>query len=51
MDDGRGLDLARIRTKALTLGLVTPTELAAMSDDETCRFIFLPSFSTRLDRD
>ncbi len=45
-DDGRGLDLARIRTKALMQGLVTPAELAAMSEDQLCRFIFVPSFST-----
>lgn len=45
-DDGRGLDLARIRTKALMQGLATPAELAAMADDELCRFIFVPSFST-----
>ncbi len=45
-DDGRGLDLARIRTKALMQGLATPAELASMPDDELCRFIFVPSFST-----
>jgi two-component system, chemotaxis family, sensor kinase CheA len=45
-DDGHGLDLARIRTKALMQGLVTPAELTTMSDDQLCRFIFVPSFST-----
>jgi two-component system chemotaxis sensor kinase CheA len=45
-DDGRGLDLARIRAKALAKSLATPAELAVMPDDELCRFIFLPAFST-----
>ncbi|MCX7930974.1 MAG: chemotaxis protein CheW [Rhodovarius sp.] len=45
-DDGRGLDTARIREKALRLGLATEAELAAMSEAEIHRFIFRPGFST-----
>ncbi len=45
-DDGRGLDVARIRAKALTLGLATQDELARMTNDLVCRFIFAPGFST-----
>jgi two-component system chemotaxis sensor kinase CheA len=45
-DDGRGLDLARIRTKALSQGLATALEIASMPDDELCQFIFVPAFST-----
>ncbi|MDF2116774.1 chemotaxis protein CheW [Roseiarcaceae bacterium H3SJ34-1] len=45
-DDGRGLDLERIQRKALTQGLVTPAELAAMPAEEVYRFIFAPGFST-----
>jgi len=45
-DDGRGIDLPRIRAKVLAKGLATPAEVAAMSDDELCHFIFLPAFST-----
>ncbi len=45
-DDGRGLDVARIRQKALSNGLATEDELARMSDDLVCRFIFEPGFST-----
>lgn len=45
-DDGRGLDLERIQRKALTLGLVTPAELAAMPAEEIYRLIFAPGFST-----
>jgi two-component system, chemotaxis family, sensor kinase CheA len=45
-DDGRGLDLARIRAKALEQGFASEAELAAKSDSEICNFIFAPGFST-----
>ncbi len=45
-DDGRGLNTARIRAKALDLGLATEADLAAKSDAEICNFIFAPGFST-----
>ncbi len=45
-DDGRGLDVQRIREKALTLGLVSEEDLARMGNDELCRYIFSPGFST-----
>lgn len=45
-DDGRGLDVERIRRKAEALGLATADELAAMSNDDICRFVFAPGFST-----
>jgi two-component system, chemotaxis family, sensor kinase CheA len=45
-DDGRGLDTARIKAKALDLGLATEADLAAKSAAEICNFIFAPGFST-----
>jgi two-component system chemotaxis sensor kinase CheA len=45
-DDGRGLDTARIKAKALDLGLATEADLAAKSEAEICNFIFAPGFST-----
>jgi two-component system chemotaxis sensor kinase CheA len=45
-DDGRGLDTARIKAKALDLDLASETDLAAKSDAEICSFIFAPGFST-----
>ncbi len=45
-DDGRGINVARIREKALELGLTTEAELAAKSEAEICNFIFSPGFST-----
>jgi len=45
-DDGRGLDLDRIRQKALAQGLATEAELANLPEREIMRFIFHPGFST-----
>jgi len=45
-DDGRGLDLARIRGKAIEKGLIDKSAAAAKSDAEICNFIFAPGFST-----
>ncbi len=45
-DDGRGLDVDRIRAKALALGLASEAELSRMSNDMLCRYIFAPGFST-----
>jgi chemosensory pili system protein ChpA (sensor histidine kinase/response regulator) len=43
-DDGRGLDLARIRAKGLAQGLIEPN--AAPSDAELANLIFTPGFTT-----
>ncbi|MDQ1291152.1 MAG: Histidine kinase, partial [Nitrospirota bacterium] len=45
-DDGAGLDLKRIRTKAVNLGLARPEQVQAMPDSEVLKFIFAPGFST-----
>jgi two-component system, chemotaxis family, sensor kinase CheA len=45
-DDGRGLDLPRIRAKALEQGLASESDIAAKSDAEIGNFIFTPGFST-----
>ena len=45
-DDGRGLPLDKIKAKAVSKGLASEAELAAMSDDAIQRFIFAPGFST-----
>jgi two-component system, chemotaxis family, sensor kinase CheA len=45
-DDGRGLDVARIRAKALEQGLASEAEIAVKSDPEICNFIFAAGFST-----
>ncbi len=45
-DDGAGLDLKRIRTKAVNLGLASQERIQAMPDSEALKFIFAPGFST-----
>jgi two-component system, chemotaxis family, sensor kinase CheA len=45
-DDGRGLDVARIKNKAIETGFATEAEIAAKSDGEICNLIFAPGFST-----
>ena len=45
-DDGRGLDVERIRQKALANGLTSESALAAMSEQQILQFIFRPGFST-----
>ncbi len=45
-DDGRGLDAARIRAKAIETGLASEADLAGKSDGEISNFIFAPGFST-----
>ena len=45
-DDGRGLDLDRIRARALERGLVSDREARRMVPDDLARFIFHPGFST-----
>lgn len=45
-DDGRGLDLEKIKAKAVTQGLMTEQELFGASEAEICQLIFEPGFST-----
>src|SRR5690606_24804227 len=45
-DDGRGLNVDRIRRKALENGLASEAELERMSENQIQKFIFHPGFST-----
>jgi two-component system chemotaxis sensor kinase CheA len=45
-DDGRGLDVARIKAKAIAQNLTTEAEAASMTDAQIQRFVFMPGFST-----
>ncbi|MGA0605154.1 chemotaxis protein CheA [Phenylobacterium sp. VNQ135] len=45
-DDGRGLDMARLRETAAARGLASSEELGAMSDAAAADLIFRPGFST-----
>jgi two-component system, chemotaxis family, sensor kinase CheA len=47
LDDGRGLDLKRIKATAIKRGLHSENQLATMSDRQIQSLIFAPGFSTR----
>jgi len=46
IDDGAGIDPAKIAAKAIERGLISHTQLAAMTQREILHLIFLPGFST-----
>lgn len=43
-DDGRGIDVAKVKRKAIEKGLISPND--NLSDREAVELIFLPGFST-----
>ena len=45
-DDGNGIDVEKIRSKAIERGAVTPEQAEALTDKEVIDFLFQPSFST-----
>jgi len=46
-DDGRGLDLMKLKQKAVDLSLKTKKQVATMSDAQLASLIFEPAFSTQ----
>ncbi len=45
-DDGAGLDMERIRARAVERGLIRRDQLETMPDEEVAEIIFAPGFST-----
>ena len=45
-DDGRGINVDRVKEKAITNGLATEAEMEMLSDQQINQFIFKPGFST-----
>lgn len=45
-DDGGGIDVEKIKAKAIAMGVVRPELAAGMSESEAMKLIFLPGFST-----
>lgn len=45
-DDGAGINVDRVRAKAVERGLVPAERAAALSDEEAAQLVFLPGFST-----
>lgn len=46
VDDGAGLDVARIRQRAIERGLLTPERAALLGDRDVMQMVFEPGFST-----
>ncbi len=45
-DDGNGIDVAKVRDKAISKGTITAEQAEVMSDKEIIDLLFRPSFST-----
>jgi two-component system chemotaxis sensor kinase CheA len=45
-DDGGGISVEKVRSKAIERGLITPERAAQQSEREVLQLIFLPGFST-----
>ncbi len=45
-DDGRGIDPARVKRRAVERGMITAERAAAMDDEAALNIIFTPGFST-----
>jgi two-component system chemotaxis sensor kinase CheA len=46
-DDGKGMDVEKLKAKAVEKGLLTEDEAARMADDAATDIIFMPGFSTK----
>lgn len=46
MDDGRGMNLEKIKAKAVEKGIITKNQAEVMSDEETVMLVCRPGFST-----
>ncbi len=46
IDDGRGININKIKEKAISKGFLTPEELSHMTDNQIMELIFTPGFST-----
>jgi two-component system chemotaxis sensor kinase CheA len=45
-DDGGGINIEKVRRKAIQTGIVSESDAARLSDNEILQFIFLPGMST-----
>lgn len=45
-DDGNGIDTEAVKEKAIERGVITPEQVAGMSEKDIINLLFLPSFST-----
>jgi two-component system chemotaxis sensor kinase CheA len=47
-DDGRGIDVNRISTKAVELNMITPEKLSTLNEVEKLNLIFIPGLSSKV---
>jgi two-component system, chemotaxis family, sensor kinase CheA len=45
-DNGRGIDVQKVRSKAVQQGLVSSEEISRLNENEILEFVFRPGFST-----
>ena len=45
-DDGRGIDVEKVKKKAIEKGIITPEQATNLSDKEAYELILMPGFST-----
>ena len=45
-DDGNGIDIARVKSRAIERGVITAQQAGRMSEGELLNLVFLPGFST-----
>jgi chemotaxis protein histidine kinase CheA len=50
-DDGAGIDVERVKAKAIAKGKITQVQAQTISNQEVCKLIFLPDFSTKDEKD
>jgi len=50
-DDGAGIDLERVKAKAIKKGLITITQAQLLSPDAVYELLYHPDFSTKDERD
>ena len=50
-DDGAGIDIERVKAKAINKGLITESQAGLLSDVQVYEFLFHPDFSTKDVRD
>ncbi len=46
-DDGKGIDIGKVKKKAFEKGLITDEDISRMTDESAINLIFLPGFSTQ----
>jgi two-component system, chemotaxis family, sensor kinase CheA len=45
-DDGRGIDIERVKAKAIRNGMTTEADIGRLTDEQILRFVMEPGFST-----